>query len=186
MGRNLSARKPMVQKELRQLQLKCPVSDFSFLPSSEVPSVNLNSSLVICPLPEALTGGKYQLLPQLQPSSSMNFRTLEECSIMSNNRITGCPSTIERSNASLDGTTSLRLMIRFKVEQSCQTINTCSIVIILPTFAPEIHFQSKIHVIHSLFILHYFTCSQIGMFSQPIFLVDVCRGATSWQVLSSI
>lgn len=83
MGRNLSARKPMVQKELRQLQLKCPVSDFSFLPSSEVPSVNLNSSLAICPLPEALTGGKYQLLPQLQPSSSMNFRTLEECSIMS-------------------------------------------------------------------------------------------------------
>ncbi|CAL1165272.1 unnamed protein product [Cladocopium goreaui] len=27
-----------------------------------VPSVNLNSSLVICPLPEALTGGKYQLM----------------------------------------------------------------------------------------------------------------------------
>lgn len=69
-----------------------PVSDFSSLPSSEVPSVNLNSSLVICPLPEALTGGKYQLLPQLQP----NFRTLEECSIMNIMSTTGsgCPSTI--------------------------------------------------------------------------------------------
>ena len=63
---NFNARKPMVHlKELRQWQLKRQVSVFPFLLFSEVPSVNLNSSLVICPLPEALTGGKYQLLPQL-------------------------------------------------------------------------------------------------------------------------
>ena len=137
-------------------KLKCPVSDFSSLPSSEVPSVNLNSSLVICPLPEALTGGKYQLLPQLQPS--MNFRTLEECSMSKVQEAPAAPveswstmplSMEPRPNEADD---SLQGGVPSCLKRSVHMQHN---VIILPTFAPEIHFQSKIHVtvIHSLFIL---------------------------------